>query len=80
MRTNTIHEILHTVKFPKDAPGLISSKTLFEGLVCGGALLQWEMYVTKLIGLAYSWKANKKICGTIPFFLSSISYLRAISK
>ena len=80
MRTNTIHEILHTVKFPKYAPGLIFSKALFEGFVCRGAYIQWEMYVTKLIGLAYSWKANKKVCGTIQFLLSSILYLRAISK
>ena len=31
-----------------------------EGLIFGGAYIQWEMYVTKSIGLAYSWKANKK--------------------
>ena len=29
LRTNTIHEILHTVKFPKYAPGLIFFKGRF---------------------------------------------------
>ena len=34
----------------------------------------------KLIGLAYSWKANKKkLCVTVPFLLCFILYLRAIS-
>ena len=32
-----------------------------EGLIFGGAYIQWEMYVTKSIWLACSWKANEKI-------------------
>ena len=38
--------------------------------------------VTKLIGLAYSWKANKKkiLSVTVPFVLCLTSYLRRISK
>ena len=38
------------------------------------------IYITKSIGLAYSWKGNKKNCVTVPFMLCFILYLRAISK
>ena len=52
-----------------------------EGLIFRGAYIRWESCVTKLIGLAYSWKANKKkLCVTVPFLLCFILCLRAISK
>ena len=36
--------------------GLYFSKTLLEGPIFGGAYLRREIFVSKLIGLAYSWK------------------------
>ena len=52
-----------------------------EGLILRGAYVWWKICVTKLIGLAYSWKATKKH-HLLPFcfhWLCFILYLRAIS-
>ena len=73
------------VKFRKQAPGLTFSKALFEGLIFGRAYIRSEIcvtkstrlvYVSKSIGLAYSWKeiyvSNlQKVC--VPLALS-LSY------
>ena len=55
--------------------GLYFSKALFERLIFGGAYVRWESCVTKLIGLAYSWKANKKkLCYRTVFALFYIVF------
>ena len=52
-----------------------------EGLILGGAYIQWEFCVTKPIGLASSSKVNfKKICVTVSFLPCFTLYLGAISK
>jgi len=57
-----------------------------EGLHFGGVYIRWEICVTKFIGLAYGWKANKKLSVTIPLLICYfvlfffLFYLRAISK
>ena len=56
-----------------------------EGLNFGGVYIRWEICVTKFIGLAYGWKANKKLCYHTAFdllfcFIFFPFYLRAISK
>ena len=41
-----------------------------EGPIFGGTYLRGEIYVAKSIGLAYTWKANKKkLYVTVPFAL-----------
>ena len=50
--------IVTTVKLKKQAPGLIFSKALFEGLNFGGAYLWREICVSKLIGLALQFEGN----------------------
>ena len=50
--------IVTTVKFKKQAPGIIFSKALFEGLIFGGAYLWREICVSKLIGLALQFEGN----------------------
>ena len=40
-----------------------------EGLHFGGVYIRWEICVTKFIGLAYGWKANKKLSVTIPLLI-----------
>ena len=53
-------------KIPKISPGAYIFQWPFlrglflEGLIFGGAYIRLESCVMKLIGLAYSWKANKK--------------------
>ena len=52
----------------KYVPGLTFFK---EELICRGADIRWEICATKWIGLAYSWKAKKKIvlqCRAFAFF------------
>ena len=61
-------------KIPKISPGvyIIFSKALFEGLIFGGAYLQREICISKLIGLALREEVNL-------FFLFCLTlYLRAI--
>ena len=43
----------NTVKFRKQALGLMFFKVLYEGLILGGAYLRRENYVSKSIGLAF---------------------------
>ena len=50
--------IVTTVKLKKQAPGLIFSKALFEGIIFGGAYLWREICVSKLIGLALQFEGN----------------------
>ena len=40
---------------------------LMGELIFGGAYLQWKICFTNSIGLACSWKGNKKDWVTIPF-------------
>ena len=48
---------------PKISPGAyIFSKTLFEGLIFGGAYERRKICASKLIGLAYSWKEIYRFC------------------
>ena len=42
--------------------GLYISKALFEGLIFGGAHVRREICVSKLIGLAFSWKKIYRFC------------------
>ena len=84
-------------KIPTTSPGAdMVSKALFKGFIFGGAYIQRGLYMVgnfalkKLIGLAYSWKANKKknyvlpnhfplvllyICGKFPNMSSHSLYL-----
>ena len=61
-------------KISKICPGAFIFQTpCFKGLTYGGAYIrraytQWVIYVTTSIELAYSWKANKKICAIVPLF------------
>ena len=57
-----------------NAWGLYFSKTLFEGLIFGGAYLCREICVSKSIGLALYLE------GHLPYLLYFTLYLRAISK
>ena len=73
-------------KIPKISPEAyvfesLSLRGLFlQGLAFRGTNIWWEIYVTKLIELAYSWKANEKKSVTLQFLLWFNLYLRAISK
>lgn len=50
------------------------------GLISGGAYIQWAICVTKLIGLAYSWKEVNEVLYCFLFLLCFILQLKAISK
>ena len=52
--------------------GLYFSKALFEGLILGGAYLQRDICISKLIGLALYLEVN------LPFLLCFTLYLRVI--
>ena len=66
IQTLTVY-IVYTVKFRKEAPGLIFFKGPF-----GGAYLRREICVSKLIGLASLLEVN------LPFLFCFTLYLRAI--
>ena len=66
-------------KIPKIGPGVYIFQRPFlrvlfvEGLTFRGTYMRWEICIRKWIGLAYSWKANKKImcyCNVFAFVLA----------